>query len=101
MSNDWHPLQASVMEQLQAIRGELEALPDLPPANSPEALSIHKEWMAQCDKCTELRHVAEQIALWVIPSDVAKLLGEVKSLTWGKKSAWKGSEPETSEQVEA
>jgi dihydroneopterin aldolase len=63
--------------RLQELLSELEALPPLPKACTPEALADHDNWMKRHEQVCELVRKAEYAALTAVPAEVAEALEAV------------------------
>lgn len=63
-----------VTEQLKGYLAELEAIPQLPKACSPEALADHETWMATREQIRQLVRQAEWSALMTVPDEITSLL---------------------------
>jgi hypothetical protein len=73
-----HPLLAPVMERLQNILAQLEAMPPMAQAGTPRALNEHEAWMNQYNKAQILIDKARDYALWVVPEEVEIMLGRIR-----------------------
>lgn len=77
-----HVLHDQTMQRMQEICEQLKAMPQLPPAQSKEALAMHEEWMAGTEAARNLLQKAKDEALCVLPEDISKLLMEIYDAWW-------------------
>ncbi len=67
------------VSKLSELLDEISALPPVPDLDPSNINASYEEWQKQFHKLNELSHVAEIIALCTVPTEVQKMLHQVKT----------------------